>query len=304
MARPNQLVPSHLGIHAEPIATAGLSTLNTSTSYTYTPAPQIEPPPSQRSNLGTIPTNTSTGTSVATCGDMLYTTALQTLAFSLLKQLEEPDPNGLEVLEEMYTSYLANDAAEFRSQCGSDSCTAVVVGLQKLCHQMWRAARNPTVTQASQVSQLRYWAIGVLPHSDIPTRPWQATPSRRSRPEQSETLSPSEARNVRRKQKSPQFADSGGLDANFPQYPQQEDAIAPIDNQFPDFEFIPYNQPADIMQSMFSDIQPVYQHQFTGGAPAYMPWTQEDSAEAIPQSNNALTKPPTRDSGYWTGRSR
>ena len=309
LARPDDQVPSNISVRVEPITpTAGPATAITPTVHDYTPVSQIGLSSSQHSY------NAAPRTAVH-CTDTPYTEALRTLALSLRKQLELPDLDGLEVLEDMYTSYLKDDTADFRSQCGSDNCTRVVTGLRKLCRRMWRAIRNPGATNATQVSQILDWAHGILSQSDATSRPKGKAPIRTIQSEELETRSPSEARNLRRQQsRSYNIANIG---TQFSDHGQHVNTNPP--NQHQDFMsgMNTYDQAMEDISTLFG-LQGDNEPQPSENE-AIMPWNINNNAESLLQDgvfmrsktgdleslsqDDALMRLNTKDSGYWTGRS-
>ena len=310
LARPNDPIPFEIGAGIDALSAPGwTSTPATPANSNSMPSSQSDVFARRTSNGEALSspyspqlTRTTSFSYAPSCSDGSYIQALRTLASSLLKQVEGPDPDGLDVLEDMYNSYLDENMPQFFSQCGSNQCTALVNGLKRLCRKMWIVAQNPDDASPTSKGQLRDWAYGVLPQFGTPSVSIAASPSARPQSQQPQTPIPMVATSSKDKQHQALPIDITTVDARCADMNDLPGNSFYGNNALPDLEFNPYNQPADVMHPLFGNLASIHLHQPLGAAPMYYPWTHGDSAEAFPPEGEPLTKSRTGDSAYGTGR--
>jgi hypothetical protein len=223
-----------------------------------------------------------------------YAQALQTLAFGLLKHLETPDPESLDIVEEMYTSYIDSNSASSSEHYTSRRLPAVVNGLKTLCKAMREVVRDPEGASLTRKNQLRDWAYGILPQRTDSTRPVYGPSSKHLHHQYAEKTTPAHAgtsnsRFVLTESHLPPYTDTSvqRLDAAWHNTLEPESVL------------LDYDFDTDFNHSSF--VEQIPRADFSQPAPSYMPFTHEDSLVAVLQDRRDLRKASARDSAYGSG---
>ena len=223
---------------------------------------------------------------------------LQTLAKMLLSHVDDPDPDGLEILREMYFSYKGDAVLESQNaQVDNCSAASTIGGLRKLCRQLWNVVNDPNIATAGRVRALREWAHGVLPPPATPTTVPSQTIHQHSFLESPDHNSGPPFINASPSLQFPSsptfYGNSSVIDDRL-----QGTVLTADETDYASQYSGPFQFGPTILQPNFDNSDQLQGH---FPAPAYMPFTHGDSAVASQPHAQSIAKDRShRDSTYGT----
>lgn len=225
---------------------------------------------------------------------------LRLLARALVSQLDQPDPEGLEVLRDMYDSYMEDASAVIvdASQCPEKRSS--IKGLLHLNRRLWTAVQEPDSTSQHQINQLRMWADGVICSKETPCVPSVTTTPLQQTTHEPQSPTVAVAGRVKGKQR--QIQHSADMDFDYgAQHFDFMESNPPSFGEISNAEYEMLNTNSDDIDSFFVVPGRTDQTPNLTAMTSFFPFTQRDSAAAIQTPRSNRKTPRMTDSGYGTG---
>lgn len=219
---------------------------------------------------------------------------------AILSYLDQPEPEGLDMLHDMYSAYMNHDFSGYIESLQPLDRRTAIQGLLSLNIRLWKIVKKRGVAKQQYIQMLRTWAEQVLSSHETSESSPAAMEPKHSRIDEQD--SPTEAA-VERRSKGKQRQTEARIDADLDNGPHAIDSMllaAPSFGHAHNFDYESLNQDAGQIEPICIDPRHIQETSNSYNATSFFPFTQRDSAAAIRTPGNNQHYQRTTDSGYST----